>query len=183
MIQRFIVQTFASKSFIMDIKEFFRSHWKVLIYILIFIFIFIILPIIIDLITHGEISGGTFGVGSRPGGGRGSSGGRGSGGGCFSSDTMIWTKNESASDTYATEVKVKDVIEGHLVGTLDTSVENAGHYNFMWTRATDVTIYHGIFKAHNFSFSSGHHITVTSPHLMMVLKDGKFFFSAQTTLK
>ena len=95
---------------------------------------------------------------------------------CFSADTMIWTKNESASDMFATEVMVKDVIEGHLVGTLDTSVQNAGQYKFMWTRATDVTTYHGIFKAHNFSFSSGHHITVTSPHLMMVLKDGKLYF-------
>ena len=70
---------------------------------------------------------------------------------------------------------VKDVIERHLVGTLDTSVKNAGHYKFIWTRATDVTIYHKICKSHNFSFSSDRHITVTSPHLMMVMKDGKLY--------
>ena len=133
---------------------------------------------------NGSTGGGTYYGGSRPGGGRGSSGGgRGSSGGCFSADTMVWTKNESTPDTFATEVMVKDVIEGHLVGTLDTSVQNSGHYKFMWTRATDVTIYHGIFKAHNLSFSSGHHITVTSPHLMMVLKDGKFYFLRADNVK
>ena len=89
---------------------------------------------------------------------------------------MIWTKNESTPDTYVTEIMVKDVIEGHSVGTSDTSVQNTGHYQLIWPRATDVTIYHEICKAHNFSFSSGGHITVTLPHLMMVLKDGKFYF-------
>ena len=30
--------------------------------------------------------------------------------------------------------------------------------------------------AYNFSFSSGHHITVTSPHLMMIKKEKEFYF-------
>ena len=128
----------------------------------------------INLIFHGKITGSSS-SGSIVGGS--SSGkGKGSSGGCFSANTMIWTKNESTPDTYASKVMVKDVIEGHLVGTLDTSIQNAGHYRFMWTRATDVTIYHEVCKAHSFYFSSGHHVTVTSPHLMMVLKDGKFYF-------
>ena len=110
-------------------------------------------------------------------GGKGSGGGRGSGGGgCFSSDTMVWTKNESMLDMFATEVMVKDIIEGNLVRTLDTSLKQAGEFKFMWTRATDVTIYQGKWMAYNFSFSSGHHITVTSPHLMMIKKEKEFYF-------
>ena len=106
----------------------------------------------INLIFHGEITGSKSSeiniLRSSSGGGQGS------GGGCFLADTMIWTKNESMPDTYASERMVKDVIEGHLLGTLDTSALNEGRYKFMWTRATDVTIYHEVCKAHNFSFSS-----------------------------
>ena len=101
--------------------------------------------------------------GSKPGGGQVSAGG------CFSADTMIWTKNESTPDTYVNEIMVKDVIEGHLVGTLDTSVKNAGHYKFIWTRATDVTIYHKICKSHNFSFSSDRYFAL---HTIILFCDG-----------
>ena len=48
--------------------------------------------------------------------GGGSSGG---GGGCFSEDAVVWTKNETQSNSYAKKVSVIDLIEGTLVGTLD----------------------------------------------------------------
>ena len=162
------------KCFIMDDRL--KSCGGTILILLVVAIFYIIIYYTTDGNGNGSTGSGSYYGGSRPGGGRGSSGGGRGSSGCFSADTMVWTKNESSPDTFATEVMVGDVIEGHLVGTLDTSVQNSGHYKFMWTRATDVTIYHGIFKAHNFSFSSGHHITVTSPHLMMVLKDGQFYF-------
>jgi len=115
---------------------------------------------------------GTSSSGSgRPGGGRGSSGGY-----CFSSDTIVWMKNESLPDELANEVMVKDVLEGSLVGTLDTSLQPNQDHKFMWTRATDVTIYDGNWMAHEFTFSDGRHLTATSPHLMIVMNNGEFYF-------
>ena len=95
--------------------------------------------------------------------------------GCFAENTVVWTKNESMPDSSATQVMVKNVPEGNLVGTLDLSLKNGDHM-FMWTRATDVTIYEGQWRAHNFTFSNGHHVTATSPHLMMVKQDKEFYF-------
>ena len=119
---------------------------------------------------NGTSSGGYSGVG-RPGGGRGSGGGY-----CFSMNTIVWTKNESLPDEFANEVMVKDVKEGDLVGTLDTSLQPNKVHKFMWTRATDVTIYDGDWMAHNFSFTNGRHVTVTSPHLMIIKDNGAFYF-------
>ena len=104
----------------------------------------------------------------------GSSGGFGSG--CFADSTIIWTKNETQSDAYAKEVMVKDLKEGSLVGTLDLSLLRDGKNKFMWTRATDVTLSRGNWRAHSFVFSNGHHLTVTSPHLMIIWKNGISYF-------
>ena len=46
-------------------------------------------------------------------------GSSGRGGGCFSEDAVVWTKNETQSNSYAKKVSVIDLIEGTLVGTLD----------------------------------------------------------------
>ena len=42
-----------------------------------------------------------------------------------------------------------------------------------WTRATDITAYDGNWKVHRFMFASGHQITVTSPHIMIIWKNGE----------
>ena len=112
-----------------------------------------------DLLRGSGSGGSSGGYGS--GGGRPGVVGSGAGWGCFAADTMVWTKNESMPDTFATKVMVKNVIEGNLVGTLDTSSKPTENYKFMWTRATDVTIYQGNWNALTITFVGGHHITVT----------------------
>lgn len=99
-----------------------------------------------------------------------------SGGGCFDNTTVVWTKNETDSDEHATRVIIKNLIEGNLVGTIDINSERNVANNFIWSRATDVTIYTGNYKAHSFKFSNGHHLTVTSPHLMIIWKNGISYF-------
>ena len=73
---------------------------------------------------------------------------------------------------------VKDLKEGDLVGTADRNVQTNRKYKFMWTRATDVTVStDSEWKAHTFQFSSGrHYLTVTSPHLMIIWKNGFSYF-------
>ena len=71
---------------------------------------------------------------------------------------------------------VKDVTEGNLVGTLDISWQPNENQKFMWTRATDVTVYDGKWMAHTFIFGNGYHVTVTSPHLMIIKNNGEFYF-------
>ena len=95
---------------------------------------------------------------------------------CFSSNTIVWTKNESLPDEFANQVMVKDVTEGNLVGTLDISWQPNENQKFMWTRATDVTVYDGKWMAHTFIFGNGYHVTVTSPHLMIIKNNGEFYF-------
>jgi hypothetical protein len=110
-----------------------------------------------------EFSGnGISGDGVVYGGGRGR---------CFEDTTIVWTKNETQSDKYATQVIVKNLLEGNLVGTIQINSNPNEANKFMWSRATDVTIFSGSYKAHSFEFSSGHYLTVTSPHLMIVWKD------------
>ena len=105
--------------------------------------------------------------------GSGSSGG---GGGCFSEDAMVWTKNETQSNTYAKKVSVIDLIEGTLVGTLDLNPKPNGDYKFSWTRLTDVTFSDGPWDAYTFVFSDGSQITVTSSHLMITSKNRSIYF-------
>ena len=125
-----------------------------------------------------EGSGGYYGgsggyyAGGRYRGGWGS-GGRG---GCFSTVSLVWTKNESQSDDFAQLVQVKNLEEGSLVGTLDVSMKSNSGYKFTWTRATDVTIRNGNWKAHTFIFSNGNNLTVTSPHLMIIKRNGMMYF-------
>ena len=47
----------------------------------------------------------------------------------------------------------------------------------MWTRAIDVTISIGNWTAHTFEFWNGQHLTATSPHLMIILRRGKYYFT------
>ena len=118
--------------------------------------------------------GGSYG-GSRGGYGGSYGGGRGGGWGCFDENTIVWTKNETQQDTKAKEILISNLKEGDLVGTLEPSFHQEGKFQFVWTRATDVTISTGNWIAHTFLFSKGHHLTATSPHLMIILKYGKSY--------
>ena len=95
---------------------------------------------------------------------------------CFSDSTIVWTKNETSSDTTARKVMAINVIEGDLVRTLDTSSSRYQDYKSMWTRATDVSVYLGNWTAHTFFFPNNNYLTVTSPHLMIVFKKENFYF-------
>ena len=118
--------------------------------------------------------GGSYG-GSKGGYGGSYGGGRGGGWGCFSENTVVWTKNETQLDTKAKEIFISNLKEGDLVGTLEPSFYKEGEFQFVWTRATDVTISTGNWSAYTFLFSKGHHLTATSPHLMIILKYGKSY--------
>ena len=120
--------------------------------------------------------GWIFGSGGRGGGGGTRLGSSRGGGNCFSDSTVVWTKNESRSDMTARKVRAIDLKEGDLVETFDVSSSWHANYKFMWTRAMDVSIYHGNWRAHTFVFSKQLHLTVTSPHLMIILKKEKFYF-------
>ena len=95
---------------------------------------------------------------------------------CFSDSTIVWTKNGTNSDTTARKVMAINVREGDLVMTLDASSSRYQNYKSMWTRATDVSIYLGNWTAHTFLFPNDYHLTVTSPHLMIVFKKEKSYF-------
>ena len=126
-------------------------------------------------IYNGHRDGGT----RLGGGGRGRGGGfsgRGGFGGCFGEYSFVWTKNVNQSDSYAEKIYVKDLREGSLVGTVDLSIVQNGGNTFRWTRATDVTVSKGTYRAHTFIFSNSIHLTVTSPHLMILRIDGVSFF-------
>ena len=99
--------------------------------------------------------------------------------GCFHDRTMVWTKNETESDQSARQIVVKEIKEGNLVGTTEIDMNLNNVLDFSWTRATDVTHLNGAWKAHSFTFASGHHLTVTSPHLMIIWKyDAPYFVRA-----
>jgi len=85
-------------------------------------------------------------------------------------------KNETSPDATANQIMVTNLREGDLVGTLDASSATNQYYKFMWTRATDVSIYQGNWTAHTFVFTSQLHLTVTSPHLMIIAKNDQLYF-------
>ena len=101
---------------------------------------------------------------------RGSGGFRG-GSGCFSEDTLVWTKNDTRPDTTARRIPVRYLQEGHLVSTMDLDRSCEEHQETAWTRSTDVTTYMGHFRAHTFTLATGHRLTVTSPHIMIIWKN------------
>ena len=129
-------------------KAFFRVFLCIIFFICLIIFIFIILDV------DGSGGGGSW---SR-------------GGGCFDSSMIVLAKNESEPDSKAKKIMIKDLEEGDLVQTLDLNLESQNPKNLRWTRATDVDIFWGSWKAHQLLFESGYDITVTSPHLMVIWK-------------
>ena len=145
-----------------------------------FVCVIIVIIVVVLLINNeGNYGGG----GGYYGGGGGGYRSRGGGWGCFSASTVVWTKNETESDTMAKEITINNLREGNLVGTLEPSFHQNIKYKFMWTRATDVTISNGNWTAHTFKFSNGHHLTATSPHLMIILENGQSYFTRADSVK
>lgn len=101
----------------------------------------------------------------------GRSGGGGSKGGCFAKNTMVWTKNETQPDKDAIRISVNYLKEGQLVSTMALHASSEVNHGTAWTRATDVTTYRGHFKVHTFTLSTGHQLTVTSPHIMIIWRN------------
>ena len=139
-----------------------------------FCFVLVIIIIIILIVTLSESGGGG---GGYYGGGGGGYRSRGGGWGCFSDSTLVWTKNETVSDSTAREILIKNLREGDLVGTLEPSFHQAIKHKFMWTRATDVTVSNGNWTAHTFEFWNGQRLTATSPHLMIIFGSGRYYFT------
>ena len=117
-----------------------------------------------------------WGGGGGRGGGSGGGGGGSGGGGCFDPATIVWAKNETESDQCAKEVMVKDLVEGDLVDTLDLNIPKNVPYTSTWTRVIDVTLSTGNWNSHSFVLYSGHQLTVTSPHWMIIWRDGMSYF-------
>jgi len=122
-------------------------------------------------------------TGSSRGGGGWGGFGRGGGGGCFEENSHVWTKNVTQTDAFAKKVSVKDLQEGSLVATSEPFITQKGKTQLKWTRATDVTVSDGIWNAHTFTFSNRLHLTVTSPHLMIIRKNGQAFFIRADTVQ
>jgi hypothetical protein len=74
------------------------------------------------------------------------------------------------------ETKVKKR-NGDIVGVIDLAVGDdimtSESNEDSFTMVTNVTVVHGSFDAHKFIMEDGKMITVTSPHLMLVHKDGE----------
>ena len=114
-------------------------------------------------------SGGSRGGGSRGGGGRG--------GFCFEENTMVWSKNESQADADAKKIPIKSLQEGSLVRTMTLIHPSENdEEKVVWTRATDVTVYSGNWTVHKFTFATGHQLTVTSPHIMIIWPNKQPYF-------
>ena len=99
-------------------------------------------------------------------------GGMGGGGMCFDASMMVWAKNETQPDKDAVLIMAKDVEEGDLVKTTDLTTHASNENGLVWTRATDVDIFWGNWKAYHLVFASGHRVKVTSPHVMIIWKNG-----------
>ena len=96
---------------------------------------------------------------------------------CFDETTVVWSKNETQSDEDAKQVLVGNLQEGDLVRTLTLKNSPDEPRMLRWTRATDVTVHTGgSYMAHTFLFRNDHQLTVTSPHIMIIWKDGKPYF-------
>lgn len=96
---------------------------------------------------------------------------------CFDEKTVVWSKNETQSDEDAKQVLVGNLKEGDLVRTIGLKKSPNEPHVLMWTRATDVTVQKGgNYIAHTFLFSNDRQLTVTSPHIMIIWKDGKPYF-------
>ena len=66
--------------------------------------------------------------------------------------------------------------EGDLVGTSNLNRKLSTPNEFKWTRATSVAITKdGNWTAHSFVFTKDLHLTVTSPHIMIIWKDDKSY--------
>lgn len=88
---------------------------------------------------------------------------------CFEKNTMVWTKSESQVDEVATRIPIKKLREGDLVRTMTPNFPSEeDREDLVWTRATDVTVYNGNWTVHSFIFPTGHRLTVTSPHMMII---------------
>merc|ERR1712062_700439 len=82
-----------------------------------FCFVCVIIVIIVVVLLINNEGGG--GGGGYYGGGGGGYRSRGGGWGCFSASTIVWTKNETESDTMAKEITIDNLQEGNLVGTFE----------------------------------------------------------------
>ena len=135
----------------------------------IIVFFGVIVSIVVIVSYYGKGSGSIHGGGGYVGG-MGGGGFRG-GGGCFSEDTMVWTKNDTRPDTTARRIPVSYLKEGQLVSTMDLDRSCEENQETAWTRATDVTTYRGNFRVHTFALATGHRLTVTSPHIMIIWRN------------
>ena len=146
------------------------------VFILVIVIIAFIIIAIEDRINSSDDDyyGGGSGVGS--GRYRGWGRGGGFGRGCFSENTMVWTKSEEEEDEKARRIMIKDLVEGDLVGSIDISNPITEIFRFMWTRATDVTIYSGNWTTHTFVFSNTIRLRATSPHLMIIMRNRISYF-------
>ena len=89
---------------------------------------------------------------------------------------MVWKKEETQPDKDAVQISINMLQEGDLVGTGDMDRKSSMPNEFLWTRATSVAVSTGgNYKAHNFTFSNDLHLTVTSPHIMIIWKDEKSY--------
>ena len=144
--------------------------WVYCIWTAIFIIIILVLAALFLFSKHQHAKNGGVGSGMSLGGG-----GMGGGGMCFDASMKVWAKNETQQNKEAKLIMAKDVEEGDLVSTIDLSNQNLAYDDFTWTRATDVDIFWGKWKAYRFIFANTHTITVTSPHIMILWLKGNWY--------
>ena len=78
---------------------------------------------------------------------------------CFDKETNVKKRNGEI-------VRVSDLAVNDEIMTSESNEDS-------FTAVTNVTVVHGSFDAHKFIMEDGKTITVTSPHLMLVHKDGE----------
>jgi len=95
---------------------------------------------------------------------------------CFAESTEVWTKTETQTDEDAKLISIGTLKEGDLVGTSNLNRKSSRPNDFKWTRATSVDISKdGNWTAHSFVFTKDLHLTVTSPHIMIIWKDNESY--------
>ena len=103
---------------------------------------------------------------------------------CFDETTIIWSKKETQSDEDAKQVLVANLREGDLVRTLALKNSPDEPRMLTWTRATDVTVHKGgNYMAHTVLFTNDQQLTVTSPHIMIIWKNGQPYFIRADQIK